>query len=386
MTVSQRPSAGTGEKTEPVIIPSSGLRLVHTARKAPVRPPEDDGRRPGLGPTLVERMPGTRRLRPAKTPMTPRQVFADPDLIPVFLLSLILHLALLTLAILLAAHHRPRGNPQAPETGAVDMMFVTPPAQSGMKGERSPDQAGGTDSPKSSQSSNATPEKSEESEGAVKPTTDKPAAPPVPEAPSDEKYPEPTNETAPVNPASSNTGQGSRKTTKQSTSHQSVSHEQHRQRAPSPFDSPMDLSFDQSSAPRRSRRHGRSGGSGGPIDLSIGPMIQNGQLNAPFATRSSTRGVSDDYSAEVDRWIRHHMYYPEEAARNGEEGPSSVHVVIDRQGRVRFVRLTNQSGSYQLDASTTGMFQGAQLPPVPPDIAGDHFDLDVTINYILIRH
>lgn len=341
--------------------------------------------RPGLGPALVERGPGVRRLRPAKTPMTPRQVFADPDLIPVILLSLLLHLALLTVAILLAAHHRPRGNPQSPETGSVDMMFVTPPAQSGMKGERSPDQAGGTDSPKSSQSSNAQPEESEASAGAAKPTTEPPAAPPIPEAPADENYPKPTNETAPVNPASTEGGQGSRKTTKQAASRQSVKHEQHRQRAPSPFDSPMDLSFDQSSAPRRSRR-GRSGGSGGPIDLSIGPMIQNGQLNAPFATRSTTKGVSDDYSADVDRWIRRHMYYPEEAARNGEEGPSSVHVVIDRQGRVRFVRLTNQSGSYELDASTTGMFHGAQLPPVPPDIPGDHFDLDVTINYILIRH
>ncbi|GBR04929.1 TonB periplasmic protein [Acetobacter oeni LMG 21952] len=318
--------------------------------------------------------------------MTPRQVFADPDLIPVILLSLLLHLALLTVAILLAAHHRPRGNPQSPETGSVDMMFVTPPAQSGMKGERSPDMAGGTDSTKSSQSSNAQPEQSEASEGAAKPTTETPAAPPMPEASSDESYPNPTNETAPINPASTETGQGSKKTTKKSTSRQSVKHEEHKQRAPSPFDSPMDLSLDQSSAPRRARRHGRSGGSGGPIDLSIGPMIQNGQLNAPFATRSTTRGVSDDYSGEVDRWIRRHMYYPEEAAKNGEEGPSSVHVVIDRQGRVRFVRLTNQSGSYELDASTTGMFHGAQLPPVPPDIQGDHFDLDVTINYILIRH
>ncbi|NVN11800.1 energy transducer TonB, partial [Nguyenibacter vanlangensis] len=154
--------------------------------------------------------------------------------------------------------------------------------------------------------------------------------------------------------------------------------------APSPFDSPMDLSFAPSPGPVRQRR-GRAGGSGSPIDLSVGPMVRNGQLNAPYSTQTQIRGVSEDYGEEIDRWIRAHMYYPEEAARAGEEGPSSVHVVLDRSGRVKAVRLTGQSGSYYLDAATTGMFHGAELPPVPPDMTGDHFDIDLTINYILIR-
>ncbi|NVN41509.1 energy transducer TonB, partial [Ameyamaea chiangmaiensis] len=137
-------------------------------------------------------------------------------------------------------------------------------------------------------------------------------------------------------------------------------------------------------APPRARR-GRSGGAGAPIDLSVGPLVKDGQINAPYSTRTTIRGVSEDYEGEIDRWIRSHMYYPEDAARNGEDGPSSVHVVLDRSGHVKAVRLTGQSGSYSLDAATTGMFRNAQLPPVPPDMKGDHFDIDLTINYILIR-
>ena len=31
-------------------------------------------------------------------------------------------------------------------------------------------------------------------------------------------------------------------------------------------------------------------------------------------------------------------------------------------------------------------YRNAKLPPVPPDMSGDHFDVDLTIDYILIRH
>lgn len=381
MTASQRSPAAPGTKQEP--------QLVSTRKQASspssAQPPA--GVRLGLRPGLFPRSGAYRDIRSAKTPMAPRQVFADPDILFVLLLSAFLHIALLGLAFYLAAQHQPRGNPQAAEEGTVDMMFVTPPAQSGMKGEHSDQQAGGSNAAQSSQSSDAQPENSEDSESSSKPTPETPAAPPIPQASSEDSYPQPTNETAPLNPATSKTGHASRRTTQQTAPHrQSVRQAQRHQRAPSPFDSLTDLSLDQSSAPIRPRRHGRTGGSGGPIDLSIGPLVQNGALNAPFATRSTVRGVSDDYSELVDRWIRRHMYYPEEAAQNGEEGPSSVHVIIDRSGHVRAVRLTNQSGSYLLDAATTGMFRNASLPPIPPSIPGDHFDLDVTVNYILIRH
>ena len=380
MTAPPGHSAPSGTKKEPVLVGTRKPKVSVAQQQA------TPTGRAGLRPAFFPKAGAYRNIRPAKTPLSPRQVFADPDLLFILLFSALLHVVLLALMIYMALTHPPRGNPQASEMGSVDMMFVTPPAQSGMKGEHSNEAGGGNEAAQSSQSSATTPEESQSSAGAEHPTPETPAAPPIPEASSDESYPKPTNETAPINPASNKTGNGSRQTSKQATPRkQSVRRAQQHQRAPSPFDSLTDLSLDQSSAPRRPHK-GRTGGTGGPIDLSLGPLVQNGKLNAPYATRSTVRGISDDYSSDVDRWIRRHMYYPEEAAQNGEEGPSSVHVVLDRSGHVRFVRLTNQSGSYLLDAATTGMFRDAQLPPVPPNIPGDHFDLDVTVNYILIRH
>jgi TonB family protein len=154
------------------------------------------------------------------------------------------------------------------------------------------------------------------------------------------------------------------------------------QRSTSPFAHPMNLSL--TPTPPRARR-GRPAGSGAPVDLSLGPLVRNGKLTTPYASASGIKGVSDDYAEEIGAWIRRHMYYPEEAAKRGEDGPSHVHVVLDRQGHVKSVRLVTSSGSYALDDATEGMFRNATLPPVPPDMSGDHFDVDLTIDYILLR-
>ena len=146
----------------------------------------------------------------------------------------------------------------------------------------------------------------------------------------------------------------------------------------------MNWSLSPSPVPRRSKQ-GRAGGTGGPIDLSLGPVVQNGKINAPYSTTTQIKGVSDDYGEELERWIRSHLYYPEEARQAGEEGAASLHVEIDRDGHVTKVRRTGASGSYYLDAAAMSIFRNAQLPPVPPDMQGNNFPIDLTINYILLR-
>ncbi|QDH17985.1 energy transducer TonB [Swingsia samuiensis] len=210
-------------------------------------------------------------------------------------------------------------------------------------------------------------------------TPTSPSAPPIQQAPSAE---------LPAAPSTQPVTLGASQAKKHTHSRHTSSHSPRRSdnTNKNPFSHPMDLSFGDNSPPSPHPHHrGRRSGSAGPIDLSVGPLSLNGAINAPYMTRSTVHGISSDYSREIDNWIRHHMYYPEEARRAGEEGPSSVHVVLDRFGKVKSVRLTEQSGSYSLDAATTSIFQGAHLPPIPPDMAGDHFDIDVTISYILIR-
>ncbi|MDG6095006.1 energy transducer TonB [Acetobacter sp. AN02] len=376
---------GTGQRSrrgsrEPVLIP--GPDTPRPTRPSPPPPTVRD--RNGLAPALVERTAGYKPLRGARTPVRPRDIFADPELGPVLTGSFATHAALLALALFLATRHPPMGNPSG-EAAPVEMMFVTPPATSGMRGQNSPEAGGGNEAASNSKSSAGAPQEADSAPAQSAAATETPAAPPLVEAPSTEHVPPQPQQKATVSPTEKTAGQARPSPSHRKSAAKPVPRQRRQeQRAASPFDSLTDLSFDQSSAPRRSRS-GRSGGSGGPIDLSVGPLVSNGKLNAPYSTRATTRGVSRDYASEVDAWIRRHMFYPPDAAHDGEEGGSSVHVVIDRGGHVRFVRLTDQSGSYRLDAATTGMFQNSQLPPVPPDIPGDHFDLDVTINYILIR-
>ncbi|MDI2089905.1 energy transducer TonB [Commensalibacter oyaizuii] len=154
----------------------------------------------------------------------------------------------------------------------------------------------------------------------------------------------------------------------------------------SPFANMSNLDFSEN--PSKSKRHAATKkipqGSRSSIDLSTGPLVKNGKINVPYAAKISIKGVSDDYGQALNNWIQRHMYYPIEALKNGEAGSPSVHVAISRDGQVTSVTLTNSSGSDALDTAITGMFRGATLPKIPPDLP-DHFELDLTINYILLR-
>ncbi|WP_323989686.1 MULTISPECIES: TonB family protein [Nguyenibacter] len=384
MTVTLSPSSRYRQAEEPVLIPRTPGAGRGPHRRHPHPPVRPSQGREGLRPVPVARPDEYRPLRRAGAPMIRPDTLEEPGVATVLVLSALAHLILL--AVLIQAARHQAGAAAAPENPSVEMVFA-PPASSGLQGRNSPDLAGGSgarpskptpDVPRPDQ-----PQTTDSAPSPTVPTPQTPAAPPLPRTPSDETLPDQPS-TAMPNPAPVTPGHAARPSPRPTPRHARATRPRTPTHAPSPFDSPMDLSFAPSPGPVRQRR-GRAGGSGSPIDLSVGPMVRNGQLNAPYSTQTQIRGVSEDYGEEIDRWIRAHMYYPEEAARAGEEGPSSVHVVLDRSGRVKAVRLTGQSGSYYLDAATTGMFHGAELPPVPPDMTGDHFDIDLTINYILIR-
>ena len=332
---------------------------------------------------------GTALPRPANvqvpgviTGLMRKERYADTTLGPVLTASLIAHVVLFTALLWKSAHHNHSGSKEGIDQPSVEMVFSKPQGSSGMTGEPSPDMGSGNNGKTASTAGTAEPEPDAAPPAPAVTQPETPSTPPLP--PSDDGLPQPTpEEKQPVRPAFTPAGKTPKATGK--TPSASPSHRRptpHQQK--SPFANPKDLSFDEAPAPRR-RTTGRPGGSRGPIDLSIGPMVDHGQLSGQYASRASIKGVSDDYAEQISSWIERHKYYPPEAASNGEEGPSSVHVILDRTGRVRAVYQTSSSGSYYLDAATTGMFRGAQLPPVPPDMKGNHFDIDMTMNYFLIR-
>ncbi|GBR49390.1 energy transducer TonB [Gluconobacter roseus] len=364
-------TSGKPQKREPQLFAPS-------ARIVPARPQHAPA---GTRERLRDYVPPSVAVRPVLTPMMrPQTIVENGPTVP-FIFSAGLHAAIL--AFLLMQHHGMHGSPAGQEQPQVEMVFDAPPSKSSMRGPRAREEGGAppppsAQSPQETQENQQQPEKEQSTPTPAVPTPETPSAPDVPQEPSAE-LPKTAPTPAPVTP-----GAAPSQRSQQTSPHAHRAQRSVRSDRNNPFAHPMDLSFGEQPSPYR-RHRGRASGSGGPIDMSLGPLSLNGAINAPYQTRTSVKGVSEDYGGEIDRWIRAHMYYPEEAARAGEDGPSSVHVVLDRSGRVKSVRLMSQSGSYSLDAATTGMFQGAHLPPVPPDMKGDHFDIDVTINYILIR-
>lgn len=376
---SRRPDA-----QEPRLVPPApiGTSAALSAPSSSLSSDERESLKPSATP--VGRPANYKRVKGTATPLIRKEVYAEPTLGPVLTGSLFAHFALLTALLWQAAHHQQHGTPDGAQPSPVEMVFAQPQATSGMVGPQSPDSGAGNSGKNPSTAGQAEPTPADAAPGPAVPSEDTPTAPELPK--SDDGLPKPTpEEHKTVKPAHPPSGHKPQATAKPRPVPRPKSPTNANRHAASPFDNPMDLSFNEAPAPRR-HRHGRPGGSGGPIDLSVGPVVENGAINAHYTSRASVRGVSDDYGQEINAWIMRHMYYPEEAARNGEEGASSVHVVLDRTGRVKSVYQTGSAGSYYLDAATSGMFHGAQLPPVPPDMKGNHFDIDLTINYILIRH
>jgi protein TonB len=159
-------------------------------------------------------------------------------------------------------------------------------------------------------------------------------------------------------------------------------------RSPS-FPAPMDYSFGTNTerSPARQARHGN-----GAIYLALGRAT----LNSPGAPPRDTNAVTGDivvHGAQLGKdwiellheWWERHGYYPREAQLRGEDGSVKIHVHVDRYGHVEVVELESTSGSQWLDMGAQATFRGQTLPPFPPSTPEANADLDLTINYILLR-
>ncbi len=99
-----------------------------------------------------------------------------------------------------------------------------------------------------------------------------------------------------------------------------------------------------------------------------------------------TKGhVDPSWMSRLHEWWQRNGYYPEPAARMGQDGQVKIEIMVDRSGRVRNLELLRRSGSQWLDAGAQAVFRNAQLPPFPPNTSDDGITLTLTINYVLIR-
>lgn len=142
----------------------------------------------------------------------------------------------------------------------------------------------------------------------------------------------------------------------------------------------MNFSFNPAPMPMRPQPRSASRAPS-TLDFSLAP--REGATDISPFSRVAGAHVGPDWRNELSAWVRAHAYYPEQAARNGEDGTAVVRVVANPDGRVTSVQLQSKSGSVWLDLALQSLFRDARLPPLHDETEPITFDF--AMHYILIR-
>lgn len=155
----------------------------------------------------------------------------------------------------------------------------------------------------------------------------------------------------------------------------------------SPLNHPENYSFGENDSGESAHSHkGKRHGRHAPIDMSIGPLVQNGQFKNSFSSTLTAKGATSSYYGLLGKWLRMHLnYYPEDAAERGEEGNPIVEMDIEADGTVNNLKLIHSSGSDSLDSALLSVFRTRKLPPIPPNSPEKHVKITVSMHYNIIR-
>ncbi len=155
-------------------------------------------------------------------------------------------------------------------------------------------------------------------------------------------------------------------------------------RAPGPaFPAPTDFSLGpRTVVPEATPQRPRA--SPGTLDLSFAPTMGGGDITQ-LHPQGKGDDVGEDWFNEVAAWWLRHRFYPSEAGRLQQEGDVMLRLVVGRDGRVQAVRVEQKSGSPWLDLGALAVFRDAKLPPLPPDVSDPNVTVDFTIHYVILR-
>lgn len=122
-----------------------------------------------------------------------------------------------------------------------------------------------------------------------------------------------------------------------------------------------------------------------PLDLAVAPRLLEGRASADPSVVVRGAQVGPNWNAAFRRWLDQNLRYPIRAIEEGDSGTVRVRVTARPDGTVTGVRLTGASVSPWLNSGTTRPFPGATLPAFPPGADPNGVEIDLTVNYILIR-
>jgi protein TonB len=93
--------------------------------------------------------------------------------------------------------------------------------------------------------------------------------------------------------------------------------------------------------------------------------------------------IGANWQAGFNKWVYAHLYYPDAAVEQGQQGMVTIDFTVHRDGRVTDVHLLSGSGSPFLDQAWLGIFLHNNVPPFPAGTASDTIKITATVNYVL---
>ncbi len=101
--------------------------------------------------------------------------------------------------------------------------------------------------------------------------------------------------------------------------------------------------------------------------------------NVAGGASSANNGAA--WMGRLKQWWDQHSFYPREASQSDEGGNVKVRIVIAADGQVTSIEVVQSSGSSVLDAAALAVFRNARLSPLSPGALAQPADVVVTLHY-----
>ncbi len=115
-------------------------------------------------------------------------------------------------------------------------------------------------------------------------------------------------------------------------------------------------------------------------------QLSQNDLNAMNQPEITVQGeIGSDWMSGFDKWVKAHIYYPQAAAEQGQEGTSVIQFTVHRDGRVTGLHLLSSAGSVFLDQAWLGIFAQNDVPPFPPGTKSDTIQITAALHYEILH-
>ena len=114
-------------------------------------------------------------------------------------------------------------------------------------------------------------------------------------------------------------------------------------------------------------------------DIGGSTVARNDGGSVAGGANSANNGAA--WMGRLKQWWDQHSFYPREASQSDEGGNVKVRIVIAGDGQVTSIQVVQSSGSSVLDAAALAVFRDAHLPPLSLGTPAQPADVVVTLHY-----